>query len=523
MDYQHKFVDQISFRIFFGLLAFSGTLLGVSYLVREVLNLDGTIVYIVLAFVVLIIGLIITLILAKQIAEPMRLLKQMLLYKYRPEVSDSEPTTKGLKIGKELVEALWNLIKDNPPLNSSTGPVNGITNVAGPVGSAPISPSNVLMTHVLENSPLPIISVGPDQKINYINKSATDYFGINNDVNGQALFDVINLMFPSDDTYEVWLKGAQTSKVSDKHIWFRVRAKVGEQQAFKQFDLGAYFTKDSPSGVETILALFDQTEHYSQDDHDVGFLALAVHELRTPLTIMRGYIEVFEDELGPTLSPELKVFMEKLNAAAQQLTAFVSNILNMSRVEENQLTLSLREEDWQPLLESAISDLKLRAQVHGKTIELTIDPAIPKVAVDSISIREVLNNLIENAVKYGGQSNQILVRSGLSKDGQIETTVQDFGVGIPSSILPHLFEKFYRSHRSKGTASGTGLGLYLCHAIIKAHGGQIGAESYEGKGSTFRFTLLPYSAVASQADPNSQDGIIRGAHGWIKNHNIYKQ
>ncbi|MDQ2973262.1 MAG: ATP-binding protein [bacterium] len=491
---------------------------------REVLELDGLIVYIVLAFVALIAGLIITLTLAKNIAEPMRLLRQMLLYKYRPEVSDSEPSTAGLKVGKDLVEALWTLIKDNPPTGSSTSASSVSAETTSPnTANSKTDPTDILLTHVLQNSPVPILSVSSDQRVNFINKSAIEYFGIVNNVIGQPLFDVINLMFPSDDTYEMWLKGAQTNKVSDKHTWFRVRAKVGEEPGFKQFDLGAYFTKESASGVETILALFDQTEHYSQDDHDVGFLALAVHELRTPLTIMRGYIEVFEDELGPTLSPELKVFMEKLNAAAQQLTAFVSNILNMSRVEENQLTLSLREEDWQPLLESAMNDLRLRAQVHGKTIELTIDPGIPKVAVDSTSIREVLNNLIENAVKYGGQSNQILVRSGLSKDGQIETIVQDFGVGIPSSILPHLFEKFYRSHRSKGTASGTGLGLYLCHAIIKAHGGQIGAESYEGKGSTFRFTLLPYSAVASQADPNSQDGIIRGAHGWIKNHNIYKQ
>jgi two-component system phosphate regulon sensor histidine kinase PhoR/two-component system sensor histidine kinase VicK len=138
-----------------------------------------------------------------------------------------------------------------------------------------------------------------------------------------------------------------------------------------------------------------------------------------------------------------------------------------------------------------------------------------------MGVQEVVNNLVENAIKYSGGANQILVRAGLNKQGLVVTSIQDFGVGIPQSILPHLFEKYYRSHRTKGTASGTGLGLYLCQAIVKAHGGTIAAESHEGKGSTFSFTLLPYGMVKSEAD-QGQDGIIRGAHGWIKNHNIYK-
>jgi two-component system phosphate regulon sensor histidine kinase PhoR/two-component system sensor histidine kinase VicK len=253
------------------------------------------------------------------------------------------------------------------------------------------------------------------------------------------------------------------------------------------------------------------------------FLSNMSHELRTPLTIMRGYIEVFEDELGPTLPHDLKDFMFKMKASAQQLTAFVSNILNVARVEENQLILTLHKEDLKSLLEAAVADLELRASVHGKHVSLEVAPNIPLVAADRISVHEVINNLVDNAIKYGGQSSQIKISCVVGRDGMIETSVQDFGVGIPASIIPKLFDKFYRSHRSNTQASGTGLGLYLCKAIVNAHGGNIWVQSKEGEGSVFTFSLEAYDEQRHGAEAHGQDGIMRGAHGWIKNHSLYRQ
>ncbi len=145
------------------------------------------------------------------------------------------------------------------------------------------------------------------------------------------------------------------------------------------------------------------------------------------------------------------------------------------------------------------------------------------MAVDKVSIYEVLNNLLDNAIKYSGAGQRIVVSSKLTQDGMVETTIQDFGMGIPESVMPNLFDKFYRSHRSRAQIGGTGLGLYLSKAIVAAHGGQIWVRSKEGEGSTFGFTLQPYSQLADAQKNSDNKEIVRGAHGWIKNHSLYRR
>jgi two-component system phosphate regulon sensor histidine kinase PhoR len=298
----------------------------------------------------------------------------------------------------------------------------------------------------------------------------------------------------------------------------------GEKAERKQCDIAAYYNRDNPSGTEFIITMFDRTVQYNQDEQSLSFVALAVHELRTPLTMLRGYVEVFQEELGPNLSPQLQDFMLKMEASATQLAGFVNNILNVARVEEDQLTLQLAEHSWEDTLRHSIEAMSLRAQVHKKTIECTVQPNLPTVAVDRMSIQEVINNLIDNAIKYSGQEEkQIIVNARLNKDGMIETSVQDFGVGMPSNVVQNLFEKFYRNHRTRAQFGGSGLGLYLSKAIITAHGGQIGVSSKEGEGSTFTFTLQPYSQLADEVKNNANQDITRSAHGWIKNHSLYRR
>jgi len=295
-----------------------------------------------------------------------------------------------------------------------------------------------------------------------------------------------------------------------------------DQKTRRQLDLVAYYNKNNPEGAETILTIFDRTKVYNKEDDGVGFIALAVHELRTPLTMLRGYIEVFEEELSGELTQELADYLQKMNVSAQQLSDFVGNILNVARVEENQLFLQLNKESWPSLLRESAKDMELRAKVHGKHINFNIDMNLPAVAADRVSVYEVINNLLDNAIKYSGNSEEIIVSTRLREDGLIETTVQDFGIGIPTSIIGSLFEKFYRNHRSRAQIGGTGLGLYLSKAIVRAHGGQIWVQSKEGQGSTFGFTLIPYDKLAEELKDQHNKDITRTAHGWIKNHSFYR-
>lgn len=379
-------------------------------------------------------------------------------------------------------------------------------------------------SNIVSHMPLPLFVFNKDQMVTNASESGLEYCGLESSgLFGKKLYEVLNLEFPNEFTLEKWIEDCQDNKVTDRFQWERVRIIMpGENEASKQCDMAAYYNRDNPSGTEFIVTLFDRTLHYNQDEQDLSFVALAVHELRTPLTMLRGYVEVFEDELGPTLTPELQNFMRKMEASATQLAGFVNNILNVARVEEDQLVLSLTEQDWGEVLKHSVDVMALRAQVHNKNIELTIQPDLPPVAVDRVSIQEVMNNLIDNAIKYSGEAEkQIIVNARLNKDGMIETSVQDFGVGMPGTVVQNLFEKFYRNHRTKSQFGGSGLGLYLSKAIVTAHGGQIGVNSKEGAGSTFSFTLQPYSQLADELKDNKE--ITRSAHGWIKNHSLYRR
>jgi signal transduction histidine kinase len=269
--------------------------------------------------------------------------------------------------------------------------------------------------------------------------------------------------------------------------------------------------------------LFDHTKQYSQDDQAISFIALSVHELRTPLTLLRGYIEALEEVLADNPNTELRDFMQKMSATAQQLTIFVNNILNVARVDNDQLELQLREESWEDIITSAVNNISLRAKVRGINIETQIEPNLPGVGVDRLSIYEVINNLVDNAIKYSGDSKIIKVKARMSKEGMIETTVQDFGVGISQNIMPNLFTKFYRDHKNRAQIGGNGLGLYLCKAIITAHGGNIWVRSKIGEGSEFSFTVRPYAQLAAELKNSDNKEIVRGAHGWIKNHSLYRR
>ena len=144
------------------------------------------------------------------------------------------------------------------------------------------------------------------------------------------------------------------------------------------------------------------------------------------------------------------------------------------------------------------------------------------VGVDRTTIYEVLVNIIENAIKYTHTDATIIVSTYKKDDNWVETTIQDHGIGIPDSLLGHVFDKFYRSHRTSRSVGGTGLGLYISKTIIEAHGGEIWVKTKEGVGSTFGFTVPTYESIASEANSSDNKAIERSAHGWIKNHTLYR-
>lgn len=447
---------------------------------------------------------------ANYVLKPFRFLWQAILH-VAPNSNVSPPNLDKLKVGHQLVTKLAHQVYQFASQQDGTDLIDH-------------RKALIQASAVVSHLPLPLFVFNKELLVTQASDKALEYCQIeSSELFGKPLFHNLNLEFPSSTrTLESWINECQKNKVTDQSYWERVRVIMPDGKSRRQCDLAADYNRDSPSGTEFLVTIFDRTKRYKQDDDSMGLVALAVHELRTPLTMLRGYIEVFEDEMSDKLDDELKDFMYKMEVSAQQLTAFVSNILNVARVDEGQLTLRLLEENWDKVLRAACLDAELKAKVHGKTIEYNIAPNIPSVAVDRLSIYEVLNNLLDNAIKYGGETEKIIVTSVVGKDGMIETEIKDFGAGISPSVIPNLFEKFYRNHRTRAQVGGTGLGLYLSKAIVSAHSGQIWVNSKEGEGSTFGFSLQPYDKLAEELKKGNNE-ITRSAHGWIKNHSIYRR
>lgn len=478
----------------------------------DVLGNDQFIVAAGISFVAaLLLSLLVAWLCSNYALQPLLFLQRSILHVTNPE--SPAPDTTQLTAGRQMITELTNQVYQ---IASATKEASGDLNEH--------RKSIIQASNIVSHMPLPLFVFNKDQVVTNASEMGVEYCGIESSgLFGKKLFEVLNLEFPNDFTLEKWIADCEDNKVTDRFQWERVRIIMpGENEATKQCDIAAYYNRDNASGTEFIVTLFDRTKQYTNDERDLSFVALSVHELRTPLSMLRGYIEVFEDELGPSLNPELQDFMRKMDASAKQLSGFVNNILNVARVEEDQLTLSLTEQSWAELLKNVIENINIRAQVHKKLIECTIEPNLPPVAVDRVSIQEVLNNLLDNAIKYSGEGEkQIIINARLNKDGMVETSIRDFGVGIPTSVIQNLFEKFYRNHRTKSQFGGSGLGLYLSKAIVTAHGGQIGVSSKEGEGSTFSFTVQPYSQLSDELKDSKE--ITRSAHGWIKNHSLYRR
>ena len=452
----------------------------------------------------------------RYITQPTKLIWQAILHLAPETTSVPAPDLKQAHLGKDLVVSLVSHIYQ-------------LASVADTVAkTAEKDQDDLAHDFVATSIPLPLIVLDSENTIVFANQATAQYLKMEQaDLVGQNFYSKVDLAFTTEHTFDAWLADAKANKAVASQTWERVRLnrQTEDPSSDPQFDLAAYYNRDNPQHFETMLILFDHTDQYAQDDQAMSFVAIAVHELRTPLTLLRGYIEAFQEELGGKVDPELDGFMKKMSVAASQLSTFVNTILNVSRIENNQLELQLHKESWPDILQSTIETMKPRAEVRGINLELTVDPGLPEVGVDRVSVTEVLNNLIDNAIKYSGTSDRIQIHAYKTNEGNVETTVKDFGVGIPESAVPYIFDKFYRNHRNRAQIGGTGLGLYLAKTIVNAHGGNIWLRSHEGEGTTFGFTILPFTAVAAhdKTSDNGNTDIVRSAHGWIKNHSMYRR
>ncbi|MBU0636850.1 MAG: ATP-binding protein [Patescibacteria group bacterium] len=220
------------------------------------------------------------------------------------------------------------------------------------------------------------------------------------------------------------------------------------------------------------------------------FISIASHQLRTPLTIVKGYISMMlEGDFGKLIGAAIEP-LEKVFQSNERLIQLVENLLNISRIESGRLRCNLVEVDLTKTVDSVVDELSMYAQKRNLRLEFKKSIQIlPKVKIDEEKIRQVVMNLVDNAIKYTKQGN-VTIKIDLI-DKCIRFCVADSGMGIKPSDLPKLFEKFSRGDDTFLThTEGIGIGLYVARIIIEEHHGKIWAESAgKDQGSKFCFEL----------------------------------
>lgn len=336
------------------------------------------------------------------------------------------------------------------------------------------------------------------------------------DTDGRTVMD---LVFDDKHDFSAWLADCRDHMVHSSTAWLRIPDRLVGEEDRRIFDISASYEKASAAPV--VLVFFDRTTLYQPEDDQLDFIAFAAHELRGPVTVIRGYADVISQEIPHTPeNTELLTLLERLTVSANRLSGYISNILNASRYDRRHLRLHLVEQSLPAIYASIADDMNARARTQNRLLSVDIPTDLPTIAADASSLSEVMANLVDNAIKYSNEGGIVNIAAHVDGDS-IRVDVTDHGIGMPSNVVGNLFHKFYRSHRSRETVAGTGIGLYISKAIIESHGGEIEVRSEEGRGSTFSFTVPIYATIADKlaTTGSSNETLLRSASGgWIKNH-----
>lgn len=250
-------------------------------------------------------------------------------------------------------------------------------------------------------------------------------------------------------------------------------------------DFSVRVEERGPAEVRSLLHGFNVMAEKLQvnDTHRRAMLADVSHELRTPITIIQGNVEGILDGMYPADETRLKSVLEE----TQILSRLVEDLRTMALAESGSLQLRREPTLLAPLIQELASGFDAQTKEKGINVELSL-PDVEELNIDALRIREVLNNILSNAIRYtprGGDIKVDLSETSVGFERSVTVTVQDSGAGIDLADLPHIFDRFYKSSDS----GGMGLGLSIAKYIIEAHGGKIWAESEVGQGTKISFTI----------------------------------
>jgi two-component system phosphate regulon sensor histidine kinase PhoR len=328
-----------------------------------------------------------------------------------------------------------------------------------------------------------VLIANGDGEVQFSNPAAQRIFGIT-DPRGRTVTEVLR----DHQLVEAWGRSRTTHQPQSESV---------EIPRLHQF-LQVVFLPDAHGGGSLMLVQ-DLTRVHRLETVRRDFVSNISHELRTPLASLRALAETLQGGAisDPQAGPR---FLERMVTEVDALTQMSQELLDLSRIESGQVAIERQHVSPAELLRSAAERMKVQAD--RAAVELTVEcpDDIPGIRADPARLEQVLVNLIHNAVKFTRPGGSVLLSAQAAQDvqaqgpregsagGSVRFSVRDTGVGIPADDLPRIFERFYRVDRARA-GGGTGLGLSIARHIVEAHGGRIWAESIEGKGSRFLFSI----------------------------------
>lgn len=327
---------------------------------------------------------------------------------------------------------------------------------------------------ILESITDSFIAINRDNEITYINNEAYDLIGksSDDDIAGNNLYNVFPT-FSNNHFKETFNKAFETNQPQESEAYYRPLRRW-------------YTIKAFPSKEGLSLYFHDITERKRLEEMKDEFIAIASHELKTPVTSIKLFTQVIQRKLEQHGLKTEHGMLNKVISQLNALTMLINDLLDVNKIQSGKLHFNSKPFRMQGLVKETVEDMQITTSKH--TIEINGETH-REVEGDYDRIRQVLVNLISNAIKYSPDANNIIVHVKDEKD-MVSICIEDFGIGIDQMYLDHIFERFFRVTGSdESQFKGMGIGLYISSEIIKRHNGRIWVQSEKGKGSKFCFKL----------------------------------
>lgn len=292
---------------------------------------------------------------------------------------------------------------------------------------------------------------------------------------GNPLHHSIAEVVRNHQLVEAWRRGQQTRQMQSESVEVPTRHQY----------LQLVVIPDQHTSGSLLLAQ-DLTQIRRLETVRRDFVSNLSHELRTPLASLKALAETLQEGALED-PPAARRFVDQIQIEVDALTQMANELLELSKIESGRFSLNRSPVAASDLLHSAAQRMQVQAERANIALHVEYAEDLPKVQADSQRLEQVLINLIHNAVKFTRPGGEVVLYAEPGP-GEVRFAVRDTGVGIPADQVSRIFERFYRVDKSR-TGRGTGLGLSIAKHIVEAHRGKIWAESTEGQGSTFYFTI----------------------------------